>query len=141
MECGARLLEAKMKKLSRIVISFVLLGSVTITLAVPDETFLCTPPTNYENGQTIPVSDALSFRLYCGTSSGGPYPDSESFICEPAGSVKDVAFVVKDTPGTYYCVSTAVSSAHNLESAVSNERNFTVTSVDLGFVPRPPILQ
>ena len=116
-----------------------LLGTLTIQ-ADPFKTWSWTGPDQYENDMPIPTSDELSFNLLCGTNSGGPYDLTEMLIDTPSPSIQDMGSLVMDSPGTYYCVLTATSSAWNLTSDYSNEVNFTVLPTDLGLRPKPPVL-
>lgn len=128
-----------MKRLLQWTVAAILLGSLTIQ-ADPFKTWNWTDPTEYENGTLIPETDDLSFRLKCGTVEGGPYDLYEALLSEPAPSVQDMGPLVANTPGTYYCISTASSSLHGTESEPSNEVNFTVLPSDLGLRPKPPVL-
>ena len=127
-----------MKRMLQWTVAIILLGSLTIQ-ADPFKTFDWTGPTEYENNMPIPASDELSYRLKCGVQGGGPYDLYETLLIS-APSVQDMGPLVQNTPGTYYCISTATSSVHNLESAPSNEVNFTVLPSDLGLKPKPPVL-
>lgn len=115
---------------------------VTMAAAVPNSDFTWTAPTNYENGNVIDfTADPLTYNLYCGQASGGPYSYVTSF---PAGSESantvDVGSCVNGVAGTYYFVLTAVSPLYNAESAFSNEVSRTYTVQDLGNVPNAPVL-
>ena len=106
--------------------------------AAPTSTFTWTAPQQYEDGTMIPVTDVLTYRLYCGDSSGGPYNNSVLFST-PSPSQEDMAFCVQGSPGTYFMVATAIST-NGEESAFSNETTRTYTAGDLGKIPLPPTL-
>jgi hypothetical protein len=111
-----------------------------IASAAPFSDYTWTPPTNYENGEVIDATDIITYNLYCGSASGGPY----NFVAElPSGNSAgqvDVASCVGNTPGTYYFVLTAFSTLYATESPFSNEVSRTYTAADLGKVPNAPIL-
>ena len=96
-----------MKKFLRAFTLVVLFGLITIN-AAPFLTWSWVGPDAYENGDPI-IADLLTFRLLCGTTMGGPYPDSVALDIQTPPSLQDMQFVVTG-PGTYYCVSTATSS-------------------------------
>jgi hypothetical protein len=127
-----------MKRMLQWTVAIILLGSLTIQ-ADPFKTFDWISPTEYENNTPIPTTDELSYRLKCGGLEGGPYDLFETTMIEKP-SLQDLGPLVMNTPGTYYCVATATSSLHNLESGPSNEVNFTVLPSDLGLRPKPPVL-
>jgi len=114
-----------------------LLLSFTVS-AAPSSTFTWTAPQQYEDGTMIPVTDTLTYRLYCGDSSGGPYNNTILFST-PSPSQEDMAFCVGGVPGVYYMVATAIST-NGEESAFSNETTRTYTAGDLGKIPLPPTL-
>lgn len=129
-------LENKMKKLAS-------LGALSLLLSLtasaePSSTFTWVNPTQYENGEMIPITDPLSFRLYCGTISGGPYTNSVMFNTA-SPSQEDMAFCVAGIPGQYFMVATTLSS-NGEESVFSNEVSRTYTEGDLGRIPLPPTL-
>jgi hypothetical protein len=64
------------------------------------------------------ISQVKEFRLYYGTTAGGPYPGK---LVIPAGSLQGTATLAK---GTYYFVCTAANE--DSESAYSNEASTTV---------------
>lgn len=128
-----------MKRALQWTVAIILLGSLTIS-AEPTKTWDWTPPTEYENDLPIPSSDILSYTLYCGTIEGGPYDQFITAMNTPPPQDMDMAPLVGNTPGEYYCVLTATSSTHLVESAFSNEANFTVLPGDLGYRPKPPVL-
>lgn len=129
-----------MKRTIQCVIAAVLLGSLTIQ-ADPTKTFSWDDPTEYENGTLIPGGDLTGRKLYCGMEPGGPYPAEKVFEMQAPPSIEDMAFVVAGLPGTYYCVMTVTSIAHQVESDYSNEVSFIVEPGTLGFVPKPPTLR
>ena len=123
--------------------TIVSLGALSLLLsftasAAPTSTFTWTAPQQYEDGTMIPVTDTLSYRLYCGDTSGGPYNNSVLFST-PSPSQEDMAFCVQGVPGTYYMVATAIST-NGEESAFSNETLRAYTAGDLGKIPLPPTL-
>jgi len=128
-----------MKRKLQWIVATVLLGSLTLQ-ADPFKTFNWTGPTQYENNTQIPPADALSFNLFCSRTQGGPYDLYTSLLDNAPPSIQDMGPLVANTPGTYYCIATATSSLHNLESEPSNEVNFTVLPSDLGLRPKPPVL-
>lgn len=128
-----------MKRTLQWIAAIVLLGSLTIQ-ADPVKTWNWTGPNEYENNMPIPAEDALSFRLKCGATLGGPYDQYETLLDDSPPSIQDMGALVMNTPGTYYCVATAMSSLHGLESGPSNEVAFTVLPGDLGLRPKPPVL-
>ncbi len=126
-----------MKRLFQLLIAVFLLGTLTIQ-AAPEKTWSWAEPALYENGEAIPAGDLANYELHCGTAVGGPYPEAKAFSAQSPPSIDDMDFVVQGTPGTYYCVSTVDSLQYISTSGFSNEVNFSVLPVDLGFVPRPP---
>lgn len=125
----------------RIVTALLLLASITIQ-ANPFKLWDWTPPTTYENLETIPVTDNLSYTLHCNDTPGeqGPPYEVEVALDDPGAppSNEDMAPVVQNRAGTYYCAATASSSLHGTTSGFSNEANFIVTAASLGYVPKPP---
>ncbi len=128
-----------MKRLLQLFTALVLLGSITIQ-AAPFETWSWSVPTEYKNETPIPPGDLVNFTLHCGMQFGGPYPAAQIFSVQTPPSVEDMAFVVANMAGTYYCVATVSSLQYSTTSEVSNEVNFTVLPTDLGLVPKPPTL-
>lgn len=130
-----------MKRIIHIMVWAVLLGSLTIQ-ADPIKLWDWTEDLFYTNGNAIPVSDTITYTLYCNDTSGEQGEPYEIAIAldDPGAppSQEDMAPVVRGRAGTYFCVATARSSAFNTESGYSNETNFLVTAASLGFVPRPP---
>jgi hypothetical protein len=122
------------------IVAITLLGSLTFGTADPIKTWNWTGPTEYENDTPIPAEDSLSFRLKCGSILGGPYDQYETLLDDAPPSLQDMAPLVMNTPGTYYCVATATSLLHGTESAPSNEVAFTVLPSDLGLRPKAPVL-
>jgi len=112
----------------------------TLAFAAPNSDFSWTEPTQYEDGTTIPASDVLGYRIYCGSAQGGPYPYVYDVGSAVQAAVQDVGTCVQGLPGTYYFVATATSSTFNEESNFSNEATRTYTAADLGKVPLPPTL-
>jgi len=107
--------------------------------AAPDATLSATAPTQYEDGTMIPVTDTLTYRVYCGSVSG-----DRTFVFDApnliAGTTIDISACVAGSPGTYYFVATATSTVHVTESSFSNETTRVYTSNDLGKVPLAPTL-
>ncbi len=128
-----------MKRTLQWTVAILLLGSLTIS-ADPIKTWTWDGPTEYENNMPIPPEDVLSFNLKCGNIQGGPYDQAEYLLDAMPPSVQDMASLVMNTPGTYYCVATATSSLHSTESESSNEVAFTVLPSDLGLRPKAPVL-
>lgn len=129
--------ESEMKKTIMSLGALSLLLSFVVS-AAPTSTFTWTAPQQYEDGTMIPVTDTLSYRLYCGNTAGGPYNNTVIFN-SPSPSQEDMAFCVGGIPGTYYMVATAIST-NGEESAFSNETIRTYTASDLGKIPLPPTL-
>ena len=129
-----------MKRFTQILITTILLGSLTFGFAEPFKTWNWIGPTEYENNTPIPVADALSYNLFCGTAQGGPYDIFGTLLDSSPPSIQDMGSLVQNSPGTYYCVATATSTLNNTESGLSNEVNFTVLPADLGLIPKPPVL-
>jgi len=103
-------------------------------------TFDWLAPATYTNAVPIPAADALSYTLLCGDTQGGPY-DNVSFLLDPLPpSMQDMAVLVANTPGDYYCVLTATSSLWNTTSDPSPEVSFSVAPTDLGLQPMAPVL-
>ena len=128
-----------MKRALQWTVAIILLGSLTLS-AEPTKLWDWTAPTEYENNLPIPSSDVLSYTLYCGVTDGGPYDQFITAMNTPPPQDVDMAPLVANTPGTYYCVLTATSSTHLEESDYSNQVNFTVLPGDLGYRPKPPVL-
>ena len=126
-----------MKRTFQLLVAVLLLGSLTIQ-ADPIKEWNWSAPTEYENNTAITSADILTYTLYCGTVSGGPYDVFITNMDTPPPQDIDMAPLVGNVPGTYYCVATARSTLYASESGYSNEANFTVTSGDLGYVPKPP---
>lgn len=108
--------------------------------AEPYISWMWEAPATYENGQAIIVGDLENYTLSCGPTSGGPYPASKPFDAQIPPSMEDMAFLVGGVPGQYFCVSTVSSIRYGLTSGYSNEVNFTVEAVDLGYRPAAPRL-
>lgn len=107
--------------------------------AAPNATLTATAPTQYVDGTMIPVTDTLTYKVYCGSSVG-----NHPFVFDApnldAGTVIDISACVQGAPGTYYFVATATSTVYASESAVSNEATRSYTAVDLGKTPLAPTL-
>lgn len=112
----------------------------TVASAEPLGSFNAQAPTAYVNGNAIPVTDTLTYKVYCGLTPGGPYSHSFDALNLDAGTTIDVAACVQGEPGTYYFVATATSSTYGTESAFSNEATRTWTAQELGLVPNAPVL-
>ena len=128
-----------MKRKLQWTVAIILLGSLTLQ-ADPFKTWNWTGPTEYENNLPIPAADILSYNLFCSRTAGGPYDLYTTLLDSSPPSVQDMGPLVANTPGDYYCVATATSLLHGLESEASNEVNFTVLPSDLGLRPKPPVL-
>lgn len=84
-----------------------------------------------QNTDGSPLTDLAGFKLYMGTTPGGPYPVSID-IADPTATTFTVPNL---SEGTYYFVSTAYNSADPVqESDFSNEATKTI----LPLVPGPP---
>jgi len=125
----------------KLFVGLALVGSLTLH-AEPIKNWDWTAPSQYTNNTAIPASDVLTYTIYCSATDGGPYTVSFP-VTDPNAppTALDMAPVVNNQPGTYYCVATARSTTYNAESGYSNQKNFTVTAMDLGLVPKPPVLQ
>jgi len=128
-----------MKKFLRsmTVIGLTLFG---MAYAVPISSYTWTEPTNYENGEVIDPTDILTYTLYCGNTSGGPYFAAFDVGTGNSATNVDVANCVNGITGTYYFVLAARSTLYGTESNYSNEVSRTYTAQDLGKVPNAPIL-
>lgn len=113
---------------------------VGMAYAVPISSYTWNEPTNYENGEVIDPTDILTYTLYCGNSSGGPYFAAFDVGTGSSANNVDVANCVNGVAGTYYFVLTARSTLYGTESNFSNEVSRTYTAADLGKVPNAPIL-
>ena len=125
--------------MKRYLLGVLLTLTAVIGLAAPITTFNATPPTNYEDGTVIPATDVLSYAIYCGTTSGGPYNLVQAGLPNLTDAPVDVGSCVT-APGTYYFVATATSADFGTESAFSNEVAKVYTAGDLGKVPVAPVL-
>lgn len=123
----------------RAILTGVLILTTVVGLAAPITTFNATPPTNYEDGTVIPVTDVLSYAIYCGTTSGGPYNLVQAGLPNLTDAPVDVGSCVTQ-PGTYFFVATATSADFGTESQFSNEVAKVYTASDLGKVPVAPVL-
>ena len=129
-----------MKKLIATGLVIVAFTSGLFAVAAPSSNFSWNEPTNYQNGQVIdPTADLITYNLYCGTTTGGPYNFVQEILGGSSATV-DVASCVNGVPGTYYFVLTANSTLYNSESVFSNEAAHTYTTTDLGLVPNAPVL-
>ena len=121
-----------------------LAASVFFTLgivsAAPNSDFSWTAPIQYEDGNVIPATDIIDYRIYCGIAAGGPYPYQYVAGTTVEAATIDVGTCVQGSPGTYYFVATSFSTDFNTESVFSNEVNKTYSAADLGKVPLPPTL-
>lgn len=109
------------------------------TWAAPNATLSATAPIQYEDGNMIPVTDTLTYTVYCGSVTGD-YPFAFPAPNLDVGTTIDISACVQGTPGTYYFVATATSTVFASESSDSNETTRTYTVVDLGKVPLAPTL-
>lgn len=108
--------------------------------ADPIANLSATAPTQYVDGTAIPGTATITYRVYCGTTSGTYNYMYNAPNLDPGTSI-DVASCVQGQPGTYYFVATAESSEYpGAESAWSNEATRTWTASDLGKVPNAPTL-
>lgn len=112
----------------------------TLAFAAPISNFSWSAPTQYVDSTTIPPTDILGYKIYCGANTGGPYPYIYDVGSTVEAATQDVGTCVQGVPGTYYFVATATSTDYNAESAYSNEATRTYTAADLGKVPLPPTL-
>ena len=125
-----------MNKTLKAIVLLVLLGAVSVVIALPDKTFSWTGPTEYVDGTPIPATDTITYTIKCGNKSGGPYPVEFSASASPL--FQDLSALVQNMPGVYYCVAVAHSATYNTSSAYSDQVNFTVTASDLTRVPSKP---
>jgi hypothetical protein len=132
-----------MKRAFQICVAVLLLGSLTFSTADPLKTWSWTDPTTYENNTPIPGGDLILRTLHCSNNPGDPdvpYPNryeaSVVFAMQAPPSIEDMAFIVAGLAGDYYCSMTVGSLAHNSTSRYSNEIFFSVTSGQLGLVPK-----
>ncbi|HEX7041604.1 MAG TPA: fibronectin type III domain-containing protein [Trueperaceae bacterium] len=97
-----------------------------------DVTLTWTAPTQNTDGS--PLTDLVGYRIYYGTSEGGPYPNVVSVM--DAGATQYIVTGETLSENTTYCfVATAVNAA-GLESQYSNEA--CATTPDIPEVPNPP---
>ena len=95
-----------------------------------EATLTWTAPTQNTDGS--PLTDLAGFKIYVGTTQGGPYPVSVD-IPDPLATTFTVPNLTEGT--TYYFVSTAYNSAATVqESDFSNE----VSKLIPFKVPNPP---
>ena len=117
-----------MKLLSRIQVILVLLFCAQAMAGEAQLTW--TAPTQNTDG--TPLTDLAGFKIYLGTTQGGPYPVSVD-IPDPLATSFTVPNLTEGT--TYYFVSTAYNSAATVqESDFSNE----VSKLIPFKVPNPP---
>jgi len=114
--------------------------AASLTHAAPVSDFSAIPPTQYEDGNIIPATDILAYRIYCSNTQGGPYLFSFDTPTIAVGTSIDVATCVLGVPGVYYFVATAISGTFGTESGNSNETTRTYTAADLGKTPLAPTL-
>ncbi len=133
-------LEEDDMRLWTIAVLFVSLFAAATLNADPNGQFSATAPTQYEDGNMIPASDVLTYKVMCSNSQGGPYLYSFDVPNLVAGTQVDVAACVQGIPGAYYFVATATSSTWMTESSSSNETTKTWSAFELGKTPRPPTL-
>jgi hypothetical protein len=95
------------------------IGSATLSWVSPTE-----------NTDDTPYTDPGGYKIYYGTSQGGPYPD-QVIISDPNILTIDIDGL---TEATYYFVATAYNVAGE-ESDFSNETSKVVENVT---VPKPP---
>lgn len=87
------------------------------------------PPTQYEDGTTLPLTEISYYKIYYGTTSGGPYNSS---ITVPASATS--ASISNLARGTWYFVATTVAT-NGLESVFSTEAFKDIKSNSR---PKPP---
>ena len=131
-----------MKKLLKAtILGIVATFTMLIASAAPTSTFSWTEPTNYQDGSVIPISDVLTYELYCSDTTGGPYNLVGDLGIDVSSAANfDVGSCVQGVPGTYYFVATVRSSDYGTTSVFSNEVPKTYTAADLGKVPVAPVL-
>lgn len=102
--------------------------------------FTMQAPTQRENSDALALSEIASYKVMCGMQQGGPY---DFFTLDnPASGQVTETFVSGDVfpAGTYFCIATDTDTG-GLESAGSNEINFTVGRCDVSDCrPKPPVL-
>ncbi len=107
-----------------------LLTLVSLNCYAGEAILTWTAPTQNTDG--TPLTDLAGFKLYLGTTPGGPYPVSVD-IADPTATTFTVPNLTEGT--TYYFVSTAYNSASPVqESDFSNEATKTIPPL----VPAPP---
>lgn len=87
------------------------------------------PPTQYEDGTALPLSEISYYKIYYGNSSGGPYASS---ITVPGTAT--TATISNLAKGMWYFVATTVAT-NGMESALSTEGSKEVKS---NARPKPP---
>ena len=99
-----------------------------LVFAVGEKTFTWTPPTEYDDGTTMPQSAIASYNIYCDGALLVNVPntplDTDTYQAPPG------TFAT----GAHACYATTVTT-EGVESVASNTVNFTV---DPG-TPGPPI--
>lgn len=125
--------------MKRAILVVALLLLSTGVLAAPNGTFSATAPTQYVDGNMIPVTDTLTYKVYCGNVSGN-YPYVFDAPNLDVGTTIDISACVQGQPGTFYFVATATSTVWASESADSNETTRVYTAGDLGKTPLAPTL-
>lgn len=87
------------------------------------------PPLEYEDASPILAGEIVNYKIYYGTTSGGPY----SFSVTVAGNVTSVT-VTGLAKGTWYFVATATTT-NGLESSYSTQVSKSVSGTSK---PKPP---
>lgn len=122
-----------MKKL--LIAAALLLASFSaMSQTAPNITLSWTAPTLYEDGTPILAGDIIGYKIYYGTTAGGPYP---TVISVPAGILNANISTQTLARGTYYFVATTLT-ANGLESAYSGEVSKAVAPASK---PKPPVLK
>jgi hypothetical protein len=107
---------------------FILLAFLHPALALSGDAELSwTAPTQNEDG--TPLTDLAGFKIYWGTTQGGPYPTSVD-IPDPAQTTHTVTGLAD---GTWYFVATAYNIG-GTESQYSGEASKVLAT------PQPPVL-
>jgi hypothetical protein len=120
-----------MKRAIFTVVLFLLSGAVLA------DNFSAIAPTHYNNGDPIPVSDTLSYKVYCGNMQSA-YPFVFDAPNLDVGTQIDITACVQNTGGTYYFVATASSTVFSTESPFSVEISRTYTQGELDKTPNAP---
>ena len=115
--------------LHQVVIGLLFLA-LAVTAQAGEAELTWTAPTQNTDG--TPLTDLAGFKIYLGTTQGGPYPVSVD-IPDPLATTFTVPNLTEGT--TYYFVSTAYNSAATVqESDFSNEAMKLIPFA----VPNPP---